>query len=202
MRGRLLIALIVWVALAIPATRAQSTEPTLYFFWSASCQYSKMAHAFLQKAQQKDANLTIREFEVDQSLPNTLLLGRLYDMIGLLEFWVVPVAVIGHHVVIGYIDDETTGKEILDHVAECRKTGCPDAVRNLIEQPGRFDEASSPGSIKRVGCGAGPQALIRTGSQGIAGFAGRPQMKLAHGRTSTADAGPADSAVNSWSRSR
>lgn len=152
MRGRLFIALIVWAVLAVSAARAQSTEPNVYFFWSASCSYSKMARAFLLNAQQKDANLIIREFEVDQSLPNTLLLGRLYEMIGLPEFWVVPVAVIGHHVVIGYIDDETTGREILDHVAECRKIGCSDAVRNLLEQPGRFDEASASGPVKRVGC--------------------------------------------------
>jgi len=159
MRRHLLIALMVWAVLAVPVTRAQSTEPTLYFFWSASCQYSKMAHAFLEKARQKDANLTIREFEVDHSLPNTLLLGKLYDMIGLPEFWVVPVVVIGHHVVIGYIDDDSTGKEILDHVAECRKTGCPDAVQKLIEEPGRFDEASASGSIKRVGCAQDRKAL-------------------------------------------
>ena len=151
MRGRLLI-LMLWATLVVPATPAQAAEPTLYFFWSASCPYSKTARAFLLNAQQKDAGLAILEFEVDQSLPNTLLLGRLYDMIGLPEFWVVPVAVIGHNVVIGYIDDETTGKEILDHVAECRKTGCPDAVQKLLEQPGRYDEASAPSSSKRVGC--------------------------------------------------
>ncbi|MET0652148.1 MAG: hypothetical protein ABWY63_06495 [Hyphomicrobiaceae bacterium] len=159
MRGRLLVALLVWSMLAVPATRAQGTEPNVYFFWSASCSYSKMARAFLLDAQQKDANLTVREFEVDQSLSNTLLLGRLYEMIGLPEFWVVPVAVIGHNVVIGYIDDETTGREILGHIAECRKTGCPDAVRKLIEQPGRFDEASAAGPVKRVGCVQDRKAL-------------------------------------------
>jgi hypothetical protein len=160
MRGRLLLALMMWAVFVVPATRAQGTEPTLYFFWSASCQYSKLAHAFLEKARQKDAKLTIREFEVDQSLPNTLLLGKLYDMIGLPEFWVVPVAVIGHNVVIGYIDDETTGKEILNHVAECRKTGCPEAVRKLLDEPsGRFDEASASGSLKRVGCVQDRKAL-------------------------------------------
>jgi hypothetical protein len=34
MRGRLLFALMVWAVLAIPATRAQGTEPNVYFFWS------------------------------------------------------------------------------------------------------------------------------------------------------------------------
>jgi hypothetical protein len=160
MRGRLVVALIAWAVLAVPAARAQSAEPTLYFFWSASCPYSKMARTFLEKARQKDANLSIREFEVDHSLPNTLLLGKVYDMIGLPEFWVVPLAVIGHHVVIGYIDDESTGKEILDQVAECRKTGCPDAVQKLLEGPsGRFDEASASASLKRVGCVRNRKAL-------------------------------------------
>jgi hypothetical protein len=160
MRGRLLIALMLCAALAVPAARAQGTEPTLYFFWSASCPYSKMARTFLQKAQQKDANLAIREFEVDQSLPNTLLLGRIYEMIGLPEFWVVPVAMVGHNVVIGYVDDETTGKEILEHVADCRAMGCPDAVKKLLEEPkGRVDEVSAAGPVKRVGCVQDRKAL-------------------------------------------
>ena len=76
MRGRLFVALMVWAVLAVPATRAQTAEPNVYFFWSASCPYSKMARTFLLNAQQKDANVSLREFEVDQSLPNTLLLGR------------------------------------------------------------------------------------------------------------------------------
>jgi hypothetical protein len=160
MRGRLLVALIAWAIVATPTVRAQSTEPTVYFFWSASCPYSNMARTFLLKAREKDANLSIREFEVDQSLPNTLLLGRLYDMIGLPDLWVVPVTVVGHHLVIGYIDDETTGQEILEHVAECRKTGCPDAVRNLLERPGRFDEASVSSNLtRRIGCVRDHKAL-------------------------------------------
>ncbi len=121
-----------------------------------------MARAFLLDAQQKDANLTIREFE------NRCSAGSI-EMIGLPELWVVPVAVIGHNVVIGYIDDETTGREILGHIAECRKTGCPDAVRKLIEQPGRFDEASASGPVKRVGCVQDRKALQA--------LQGRQQMK-------------------------
>jgi hypothetical protein len=153
MRGCLLGALIVWTVIAIPAARAQNTEPNVYFFWSASCPYSNMARAFLLRAREKDLNLSIREFEVDQSLPNALLLGHLYDMIGLPDLWVVPVTMVGHHVVIGYIDDETTGQEILDQVAECRKTGCPDALRKLLERPGRFDEASvSSNFARRIVC--------------------------------------------------
>ena len=54
----------------------------------------------------------------------------------------MPVVVVGHHVVIGYIGDETTGAEILSDVAECRKIGWRDAVRDLIEEEGRSDEVA------------------------------------------------------------
>jgi hypothetical protein len=65
---------------------------------------------------------------------------------------VVPVVVIGHHVVIGYDGDETTGAEILSDAAECRKTGCKDAVRDLIEEEGRLDQVVAAAPAARVAC--------------------------------------------------
>ena len=148
MRCRILAALLFSMVLIAPTLQAKGTEPQVYFFWSASCPYSKEARTFLAGAQAKDPRLRIRDFEVDESVANTRLLGRLYEKIGLPEFWVVPVVVVGHHVVIGYIGDETTGAEILSDVAECRKIGCTDAVRDLIEEEGRPDEVAvaAPGS--------------------------------------------------------
>jgi hypothetical protein len=144
MRCRILAALLLSSVLFAPTVRAESTEPQIYFFWSASCPYSKAARTFLATAQAKDPRLSIRDFEVDESIANTSLLGRLYEKVGLPKFMVVPVVVIGHHVVIGYIDDETTGAEILSDVAECRKTGCKDAVRDLVEEEARLDQVAAP----------------------------------------------------------
>ena len=104
-----------------------------------------------------------------RACPTRCCSGKLYDMIGLPEFWVVPVAVIGHNVVIGYIDDETTGKEILNHVAECRKTGCPDAVHKLIDEPS-VDSTRRPRQLPQAG-------RLRAGPQGVAGPEGRAQVK-------------------------
>jgi Universal stress protein family len=97
----------------------------------------------------------LAERAVAQGLQLAKVLNAKVTAVTATEPWtagVVSVAVIGHNVVIGYIDDDTTGKEILDHVAECRKTGCPDAVQKLLEQTGRYDEASAPSSSRRVGC--------------------------------------------------
>ena len=161
MRCRTLAVLLFGMVLFAPPLRAEGTEPQTYFFWSASCPYSKAARTFLAAAQAKDPRLRIRDFEVDESVANTRLLGRLYERIGLPEFWVVPVVVVGQHVVIGYVDDETTGAEILSDVAECRKTGCKDALRDLIEEEGRVDEVVATAPATRVACERNSGQAIR-----------------------------------------
>ena len=161
MRPRTRAALLLSMVLFAPALRAESTEPQIYFFWSASCPYSKAARTFLAAARAKHPRLRIRDFEVDESVANTRLLGRLYEKIGIPEFLVVPVVVVGHHVVIGYIDDETTGAEILSDVAECRKTGCKDAVRDLFEEEGRVDQVVATASTARVACEGNPGRATR-----------------------------------------
>ena len=158
MRPRTLAASLFSMVLFAPTLRAESAEPVIYFFWSASCPYANAARTFLAAAQAKDPGLRIRDFEVDESVANTRLLGRLYEKIGLPEFAVVPVVVVGHHVVIGYIDDKTTGAEILSDVAECRKTECKDAV---IEREGRLDEVVATAPMTRVACERNPGRAIR-----------------------------------------
>jgi hypothetical protein len=144
-----------------PAAGGEKGEPVVYFFWSASCPYSKAARTFLQAAQTKDAALALRDFEVDQSIPNTRLLGRLYDRIGLPETRVVPTIVIGHHVIVGYIDDATTGAEILGTLEACRKTTCKDAVRELIETQDRLEALTGIAPPKRVVCDKQPGRAVR-----------------------------------------
>src|SRR5262245_23962568 len=157
---RTLIALLFSLVLSAPASRAESTEPQVYFIWSASCPYSNAARTFLVAQQAKDPRLRIRDFEVDESLANTRLLGRLYEKIGMPGFWAVPVVVVGHHVVICYIEDETTGAEILSDVAECRKTGCKDAVRDLIEEEGPLNQVVATAPTARVACERDPGQVI------------------------------------------
>jgi glutaredoxin len=149
------------MVLLAPQLRAEGTEPQIYFFWSASCPYSKTAQTFLAGAQAKDPRLRIRDFEVGENDANMRLLRRLYEKIGLPEFMVVPVVVVGHHVVIGYDGDKTTGAEILSDIDECRKTGCKDAVHDMIEEEGRLDEVIATASVSRVCLRTKPGRAIR-----------------------------------------
>jgi glutaredoxin len=161
---RILAALTVCMVLLGPAradTGADSAEPVVYFFWSATCPYSKAAKTFLQAAQTKDAALRLRDFEVDKSVDNSRLLARLYDRIGLPETRVVPTIVIGHHIIVGYIDDDTTGREILNAVEKCRKVACKDAVRELIETQDHLEATTGSLPPTRVVCDKRPGRTIR-----------------------------------------
>ena len=116
-----------------PTAAAVDTEPHVYFFWTASDDHSLNAHAFLSKAQTNDAKIRVHMFEVEQSVFNAMLLAKVYERIGLPGLALVPLTITGKHVIIGYSDEATTGREILDRIAECRKVECPDAMRDLVE---------------------------------------------------------------------
>jgi glutaredoxin len=161
MAARILGALVACMVLLGAAVGADKAEYTVYFFWSASCPYSKAARTFLQAAQAKDPALRLRDFEVDQSLPNARLLGRLYDKIGLPETRVVPTIVIGHHVIVGYIDDATTGVEILSTLDGCRKTSCKDAVHELMETQDRLEAMTGIAPARRIVCRREPGRAVR-----------------------------------------
>lgn len=159
--ARILAALLACMVLLGPAAGADKGDPVVYFFWSATCPYSKAARTFLLAAQAKDAALSVRGFEIDRSLSNTRLLGRLYDKIGLPEAPVVPTIVIGHHVIVGYIDDASTGAEILSTLAECRKTACKDAIRELLRTEGQLEASTGITLPTRVLCDRSPGRAVR-----------------------------------------
>jgi hypothetical protein len=137
-------------------------EPTVYFFWSASCLYSKLARTFLQAEQAKDAALGVRDYEVDSSLANGNLLGRLYDKVGLPGTRIVPTIVIGTNIIVGYIDDATTGRDILNAVAACRKTACKDVVKDLIESQDRLEADTGSLRPRRIACEREPGRVVRS----------------------------------------
>src|ERR1700682_1877253 len=97
----LLIALVsVWIASQTAA--AAEHNPQVYYFWSASCSYCQAARLFLDKARATDAMIEVRDFEVEDNLNNAILLSRVYERIGIPDFSVVPLFVIGTHVVVGF----------------------------------------------------------------------------------------------------
>jgi hypothetical protein len=60
--------------------------------------------------------------------------------IGMPGFGVVPLFVIGTHVVIGF--DDAAGREILNHISDCPKRECRDIVHDLIREPSEVEQAA------------------------------------------------------------
>lgn len=133
MRSLLATILVLCAAVTRPTAVAVDTDPQVYFFWAASDGHSLNAHTFLIKAQINGRKIRVRMFEVEQNVFNAMLLAKVYERIGLPGPALVPLTVIGKHVIIGYMDEDTTGREVLKRIAECRKAGCPDAMRDLVD---------------------------------------------------------------------
>lgn len=131
MRMFQILALAAVVSLS---TSAAAQEPRVYLFWARSCTYSQAAQTFLLKQQERDPSMKLVSFETEGSLFHSVLLARLFDKIGLSGFTAVPSVVVGTSITIGFIDDATTGKEVMDNLATCRKKGCRDVVEGLLEE--------------------------------------------------------------------
>jgi len=133
MRFVLFVVCALLAATLAGAVRATDAEPVVYIFWSARCPVSEGARAYLLKAQSADPTIQVRDFEVDHEPKNMRLLGRVYEGLGLPGFTFVPLIIVGPDVAVGYVDDDTTGQEILDRIAACRRERCPDIMREVIE---------------------------------------------------------------------
>ncbi|KAB2920716.1 MAG: hypothetical protein F9K29_00105 [Hyphomicrobiaceae bacterium] len=121
--------------------QAADREPQVYFFWAESCAYSQRARSFLQRAQAQDARIRIEAFEIERHPENLVLLGKVMARIGIPDASLVPLVIVGSNVILGFIDDDTTGKEILNDIAKCRSIGCVDRMRDLLGGPREMEQA-------------------------------------------------------------
>jgi hypothetical protein len=138
---RLILAIALLLSLAAQPASADPREPTLYFFWTRDCSYCDLAQSFLERARAEDPKIQLRDFEVEGSLANAIVLSRVYEKIGMAGFAVVPLILVGTHVYIGF--DDNTGRDVLEGIKECRKKDCRDIVHDLIRPPTEWDQAAA-----------------------------------------------------------
>ena len=82
--------LVLGMVLVPPATPAQDKEPLVYLFWSQTCPLLAGGALLPAERTAQRSLAPVRDFEVDQSPSNTLLLSKVYERIGLPEFWLLP----------------------------------------------------------------------------------------------------------------
>ena len=109
------------------------SDPTLHFFWASGCPHCAKEKVFLNTLRDKYPQLTIKDYEITYDRKNLELLQKVgaelqVDVSG------VPFAVIGKKQFIGYLNDETTGKEIEEAVKCAVENGCEDLIAGLSSE--------------------------------------------------------------------
>ena len=127
----LLAALLGWLILLSSVSPVLAGEhPILYFFWGDGCPHCEKAKEFLPKLQEKYPELEMRWFEVWKHKQFTLLADRMRKTFEI-KTSSVPMFFLGDWNMIGYQDDETSGRQIEAQLVACIKGGCFDAITKL-----------------------------------------------------------------------
>jgi thiol-disulfide isomerase/thioredoxin len=126
---------------------AEEKQTDLYFFNANGCPHCKKEKIFLDSLKDKYPGLLIHEYKVTGSRENVELLQMIGKKLGV-DVSGVPFTVIGEHYFTGYLNDETTGKEIEEAVRCAVETGCSDVVKDLIKPATAEGKRSIPEKIK------------------------------------------------------
>ena len=143
MQGRLLVLIMLGFAMILPhSATAAGNEPVVYAFWASSCPHSQKAIEFIRKYRITEPALTIMDFEVDSNLANAAAHARVLERIGISGIAIVPMIIVGENVLIGFETDEVSGGRIRAFVEQCRASGCPDRMSDLIPRSSPQDWAA------------------------------------------------------------
>lgn len=136
-------AFITWLApVASAHSAAQAGKPVvIYFFWGDGCPHCAAAKPFLEDLTRRYPKVELRAYEVWYVAENRDLFIQMAAAFGF-EPTAVPTIFIGDRYWIGYA--EPIRAEIEAYVAECRRSGCPDAGRRLAGDAAADAAASSP----------------------------------------------------------
>lgn len=116
------------VVIAEERTRpATENSVKIYLLQEQECGGCDRAQEFLGKVAEKDTWMTVTPMDMKTSELAKSIYSKLLELfsVPVMEF---PVIVVGTHAVTGYIDDRTTGMEVLGRAQFCRWFGCDDIV--------------------------------------------------------------------------
>jgi len=137
-----LLPLILLSVLPVPC--AASDSVTLYLFSTKRCLNCAREKEYLAGLRERLPGWEVRSLDVQEDPANAKLLMKVSEAFGVPAAG-VPVTFIGPFPpIVGYQDDETTGRLIEERVRECLAAGCEDVVGRLLgEVPGGTTSAAA-----------------------------------------------------------
>lgn len=131
---RIIITLITFIILMFPAKKAFAADSSpikLYFFSSSGCMHCKEEREFLDKLSLKYPGLEVHEFDI-KNPENLVLLQRIGKELNA-DVSGTPRTFVGEKFIRGYLNDETTGKQIEEAILCHIETACPDLVNDFLQ---------------------------------------------------------------------
>lgn len=127
------LALLFFFFLIKPVFAQTKNKVNIHFFWSKGCPHCRREMVFLESLKEKYPQIEIKDYETSSSREAArLLLAVGKELSANVSY--IPFTVIGRNYVVGFYNDETTGKEIEEKVKCALKNGCEDLVRSFTGQ--------------------------------------------------------------------
>jgi len=117
----------------------QAADVQLHFFWSEGCPHCAKEKVFLDALDKKYDEVTVQDYEVGHHSENIALLQKIGDTLRA-DISGVPFLVVGKSYVVGFLSDETTGKEIEQKVVYAIQNDIPDILTTIDSDKENKDE--------------------------------------------------------------
>jgi len=137
----LILISFVFLGLANFAFAQENNQVEVHFFYGSTCPHCKKAAVFLKGLQEKYPSIKMNIYEVYGNKDNAKLLLEFLKSCEEEEVIRVPAIFIGDEAIIGYLNDETTGKAIEKAVENCLTVVCVNPLEKLnCEEKEKKDE--------------------------------------------------------------
>ncbi|MCK4635745.1 MAG: hypothetical protein KAT32_02680 [Candidatus Moranbacteria bacterium] len=110
---------------------SSAKEVNIYLFYSETCSHCAEEKEFLNKLIEADNRIKFNQFEVTKNKENEKLFKEVADKLNVPPSDIlIPFTVIGDSYFVGWISEESTGKQIEKVIYKALEDGCTDIVKN------------------------------------------------------------------------
>jgi thiol-disulfide isomerase/thioredoxin len=108
---------------------------TAYLFYGKYCPHCAKERVFLESLESKYPQLEVKEYEASYNEENAKLFKEIAEAYGITSSYVPTLFMGDFEPIVGYLNDETTGKQIEEQVEYCLEEGCIDPVDKVNGGP-------------------------------------------------------------------
>jgi thiol-disulfide isomerase/thioredoxin len=104
----------------------------VYFFRGEGCPHCAKEEIFLEKVAAEKPNVKVYDFEIWNDKSNLKLMREVGEYMQI-NVSGVPLTIIGDKAISGYLNDATTGQQIVHQIEQCEIKECPDVLVDMGE---------------------------------------------------------------------